>query len=87
MAAPVIDFAKILFCSVHLICNLAQEFNGLVSKQDWLFPRPVLFIFEGLINLSINYNTLIIKLKKNLKILSHTFFHVSFKGKNGIFLW
>jgi hypothetical protein len=39
-------FAKILFCDVLLICNLATEFNGLVSKQDWLFPRPVLFIFD-----------------------------------------
>jgi hypothetical protein len=45
MTASNYRFAKILFCDVHLICNLATEFNGLVSKQDWLFPRPVLFIF------------------------------------------
>jgi hypothetical protein len=38
-------YAKILFCVVHHNCNLAEEFNGLVSKQDWLFPQPVLFIF------------------------------------------
>lgn len=39
------QYAKILFCDVRLICNLATEFNGLVSKQDWLFPRPVLLFF------------------------------------------
>jgi len=37
------SYAKILFCGLLLICNLAEEFNGLVSKQDWLFPQPVLF--------------------------------------------
>jgi hypothetical protein len=44
-------FAKILFCDVDLICNLATEFNGLVSKQDWLFLRPVLFILVGTLKL------------------------------------
>jgi hypothetical protein len=39
---------KILFCDVDLICNLATEFNGLVSKPDWLFLRPVLFIFKDI---------------------------------------
>jgi hypothetical protein len=39
-------YAKILFCVMHHICNLAQEFNGLVSKQDWLFPQPVLLLYR-----------------------------------------
>ena len=41
------DYAKILFCDLHLICNLAEEFNGLVSKQDWLFPQPVLLLLSA----------------------------------------
>jgi hypothetical protein len=31
-AFKVIHTAKKLFCNVTLICNLVQEFNGLVSK-------------------------------------------------------
>ena len=31
-AFKVIHTAKKLFCNVALICNLVQEFNGLVSK-------------------------------------------------------
>ncbi len=47
MSAVIRAHAKILFCDVRLLCNLATEFNGLVSKQDWLFLRPVLFIFDS----------------------------------------
>ena len=32
MGSKVIHTAKNLFCNVALICNLVQEFNGLVSK-------------------------------------------------------
>ncbi|HEV2479614.1 MAG TPA: hypothetical protein VGS79_08110 [Puia sp.] len=32
MASKVIHTRKNLFCNVALICNLVQEFNGLVSK-------------------------------------------------------
>ena len=32
MGSKVIHTAKNLFCNVPLICNLVQEFNGLVSK-------------------------------------------------------
>lgn len=31
-ASKVIHTVKNLFCNVALICNLVQEFNGLVSK-------------------------------------------------------
>lgn len=30
-------YAKILFCNLHLLCNLAGEFNGLVSKRAGCF--------------------------------------------------
>lgn len=37
--------AQNLFCVLHLICILAIEFNGLVSKQGWLFLQLVLFLY------------------------------------------
>ena len=41
MKSKVIHRRKNLFCKVTQICNLVQEFNGLVSKrvnqQDWPF--------------------------------------------------
>ena len=39
----VIHTAKNLFCYVALICNLVQEFNGLVSNGAGDFAGPFTF--------------------------------------------
>jgi hypothetical protein len=41
----VIHSIKNLFCYVALICNLVQEFNGLVSKGSAVLLALLLFIF------------------------------------------
>jgi hypothetical protein len=37
---------KNIFCTVAAICNLVEEFNGLVSTGDWCLPIPF-FIVEN----------------------------------------
>lgn len=37
MTGKILAYDKILFCILHLICNLAGEFNGLVSKRAGCF--------------------------------------------------
>ena len=44
-ALKVIHTDKKLFCYVALICNLVQEFNGLVSKG--LVEIPALLLFNN----------------------------------------
>jgi hypothetical protein len=41
----VIHSIKNLFCYVVLICNLVQEFNGLVSKGSAVLLALLLFFF------------------------------------------
>jgi hypothetical protein len=44
MIAKVIHSSKNLFCNVGHICNLVQEFNGLVSKRVDRKVSPFYFI-------------------------------------------
>jgi hypothetical protein len=44
MHLKVIHSIKNLFCYVALICNLVQEFNGLVSKGSAVLLALLLFI-------------------------------------------
>jgi len=43
VALKVIHSIKNLFCYVALICNLVQEFNGLVSKGSAVLLALLLF--------------------------------------------
>lgn len=40
----VIHIQKIIFCNVGSVCNLVEEFNGLVSNKGWLLPALSFFL-------------------------------------------
>jgi hypothetical protein len=40
----VMHIQKILFCNVGSVCNLVEEFNGLVSNKGWLLPALSFFL-------------------------------------------
>jgi len=51
VALKVIHSIKNLFCYVALICNLVQEFNGLVSKGSAVLLALLLFTHSPLLKM------------------------------------